>query len=172
MDDPTLCSIDGCDDIAKGRGWCNSHYQRWYRTGHPGSAESKRYGLFNGCSAEGCERAHRTGGYCDMHYRRFKRGVRTDSLKFLTPPTEANPNSYAAVHGRLAAQRGPARDHLCKCGDQASTWAYQHNDPNALTSPGGHPYSTRIFDCYRAMCRSCHGLLDRDLDERLARLDD
>lgn len=27
------CSVDGCASAALVRGWCNLHYQRWYRTG-------------------------------------------------------------------------------------------------------------------------------------------
>lgn len=29
------CSIDGCMRVSAGRGWCNPHYQRWYRFGDP-----------------------------------------------------------------------------------------------------------------------------------------
>jgi len=29
------CSIDGCRDIVKSRGWCNKHYLRWRNTGDP-----------------------------------------------------------------------------------------------------------------------------------------
>ena len=30
-----VCSIEGCDDRHEARGWCNAHYHRWRRTGHP-----------------------------------------------------------------------------------------------------------------------------------------
>jgi hypothetical protein len=29
------CSIDGCNKPARGRGWCASHYRRWYVHGDP-----------------------------------------------------------------------------------------------------------------------------------------
>lgn len=32
-----LCSIEGCDQPARARGWCNCHYQRWQRLGDPNS---------------------------------------------------------------------------------------------------------------------------------------
>jgi hypothetical protein len=29
------CSIVGCKELSKGRGWCGKHYARWKRTGDP-----------------------------------------------------------------------------------------------------------------------------------------
>lgn len=29
------CSIEGCDKPASSRGWCHTHYTRWYRHGDP-----------------------------------------------------------------------------------------------------------------------------------------
>lgn len=30
-----ICSVDGCEDSVRVRGWCNRHYLRWYRHGDP-----------------------------------------------------------------------------------------------------------------------------------------
>jgi hypothetical protein len=29
------CVIEDCDSPVKARGWCNLHYDRWRRSGHP-----------------------------------------------------------------------------------------------------------------------------------------
>ncbi len=29
------CAVDGCTGDIAGRGWCNTHYQRWYHYGDP-----------------------------------------------------------------------------------------------------------------------------------------
>ena len=34
-DVPDGCSIAGCDRPHEARGWCNTHYQRWYHFGDP-----------------------------------------------------------------------------------------------------------------------------------------
>ncbi len=35
MNDPLICSIDGCGKAVKTRGWCNSHYLRVLKYGDP-----------------------------------------------------------------------------------------------------------------------------------------
>ena len=30
-----LCSVEGCGNQARNRGWCGKHYSRWMRTGNP-----------------------------------------------------------------------------------------------------------------------------------------
>lgn len=29
------CSVEGCERVARSRGWCGKHYQRWYNHGDP-----------------------------------------------------------------------------------------------------------------------------------------
>lgn len=33
--DSRICSIEGCEDPAKGRGLCSRHYMRWYHANNP-----------------------------------------------------------------------------------------------------------------------------------------
>ena len=36
------CSVDICDGSVSKRGWCNRHYLRWYRHGHPLAGGTER----------------------------------------------------------------------------------------------------------------------------------
>lgn len=33
MANPRICSVEGCDNPVRGRGWCGKHYMRWYKHG-------------------------------------------------------------------------------------------------------------------------------------------
>lgn len=66
---------------------------------------------------------------------------------------------YRMAHQRVRIARGPACNHMCRCGQQADEWAYDHADPNELRSPEGLPYSLDV-DRYTPMCRPCHRLFD------------
>lgn len=35
----TQCSVEGCEGRPKARGFCNKHWYRWYRHGHPESGQ-------------------------------------------------------------------------------------------------------------------------------------
>jgi hypothetical protein len=69
---PIHCAVDDCLRAVKARGWCNLHYKRWKRNGHPlatyrASADLSP-GEFVVCSAEGCDRSVRGDGRCYHHY--------------------------------------------------------------------------------------------------------
>lgn len=64
------CSIDGCTRPVLARGWCGTHYARWWRLGSP--AEPVRPEKEQ-CPVPGCTRPVRTKGYCGAHYQRVRR---------------------------------------------------------------------------------------------------
>lgn len=67
--------------------------------------------------------------------------------------------SYSTTHRWLSQARGRPSTHACvECGGCAEEWAYDHADPNELTSSKG-PYSPQ-YGHYQPMCRRCHRLFD------------
>lgn len=75
-----------------------------------------------------------------------------------------NPD-YRAAHLRVKHARGPARNYSCEdCGKQATDWAYDHLDVNALT--GQHRDYTVTYSAdpqhYRPLCRPCHRKFDKE----------
>lgn len=67
---PPDCAIEGCGALAKTRGWCGAHYQRWRRFGDPAFAppESRK-----SCRIEGCDGVTNARELCGRHYYRWKR---------------------------------------------------------------------------------------------------
>lgn len=63
-----LCTIHNCTNPQLARAWCDAHYRRWRRHGHPLGGKHYR----TNCSVEGCTNRHSAKGYCDMHYQRVK----------------------------------------------------------------------------------------------------
>jgi hypothetical protein len=63
------CSIDGCNETARKRGWCTRHYERWRRNGDPTAYLRVR----NTCTIEGCNDFVTGRGWCRMHYSRWRR---------------------------------------------------------------------------------------------------
>lgn len=55
-----------------GRGWCNPHYQAWYREQH----RRPSYGVAveRICKFPKCGRKHEARGYCSRHYQQWMRG--------------------------------------------------------------------------------------------------
>lgn len=66
------CSVEGCDRDHFAKSFCNGHWQRVRKHGHP-QAEKPFQGTLVTCSVEGCERWGRVRGYCDSHYYRVKK---------------------------------------------------------------------------------------------------
>lgn len=66
--DKRTCTIEGCADPARARGWCKKHYERWRKHGDPAWVRPQR-----ACSAEGCSDPARSREWCDVHYMRWRR---------------------------------------------------------------------------------------------------
>lgn len=69
-----LCSIDGCENKHRSKGFCNTHYQRFLKHGDPLVVHSHPVG----CKVVGCEKKHKSNGYCSMHASRIYRNDTLD----------------------------------------------------------------------------------------------
>jgi len=65
-----ICSVDGCDQIAKCKDMCLKHYQRQKRNGHTDIAHKRLEGP---CLIDGCNEPIRTRGWCNAHYTRWRK---------------------------------------------------------------------------------------------------
>lgn len=80
-------------------------------------------------------------------------------------PDDTMPIGYRAAHKRVIATRGMASGQACAdCGQQASEWSYQHDDPDEMIAGdyahAGMPYSANA-DHYAPRCRGCHTTFDK-----------
>lgn len=78
--------------------------------------------------------------------------------------------TYSRAHARVRAVRGSASGYICRCGEPAEDWAYQHSaGDEEIRTNGGPPYSLNLDD-YAPMCRACHIQFDTENDiQRQAR---
>lgn len=80
------CSVEECGSTVHARGWCKSHYYRWYRTGYATTEGLTRNppGVRIACSVEGCERDAECRKMCDGHYKRWRMTGETGGPEFKT----------------------------------------------------------------------------------------
>jgi hypothetical protein len=109
-DEPTPCSVEGCNRIAVTRGWCQAHYRRFWRTGvvdadRPIGARAEPAQ----CAAHGCAAIATERGWCHGHYLRWVRlgGIQEER------PLARRVNFDCTVDGceRRAEVRGLCRTH-------------------------------------------------------------
>jgi len=68
------CSVDGCERRAYKRGFCNMHYLRVRKNGHPGGVEPLTDRRPSPCSVDGCDGVVERKGLCVLHDARVRRG--------------------------------------------------------------------------------------------------
>jgi len=133
------------------------------RYGDPGTKpiEARRPGLI--CMMDGCGRRHYGKDLCQKHWQRlYKNG---DPNIVLHGSWRGDDVGYNAVHERLNRSLGPAKSFKCShCGQPASAWAYDHDDPAEKFEQraGGYilAYSTDPAR-YMPLCSPCHKAFDR-----------
>lgn len=65
-----LCTEPGCTDPVKARGWCSTHYQRWWRHGDTTDHRARDPGT---CTEPDCSEPVKARGWCNLHYARYRR---------------------------------------------------------------------------------------------------
>ncbi len=119
------CSIKGCERLAKTRGWCDTHYKRWWKHGDPLAARpiqtvEPRYV----CSIDGCDRKHYSHGWCAAHEHRWE--------KHGDPLADVPLLADRRKHQRCTIA-GCEKEHSARgwCGMHYHRWE-KHGDPNAM----------------------------------------
>ena len=116
------------------------------------------------CAVDDCGGDQYRREFCNKHYRRWMKHGTTDTAI----PTRGSDNhqwvgdnvSYRALHTRLKAARGPAKNHQCvDCDQTASHWTYDNSDPDEKFSKIGTAYSTDLSR-YQPRCIEHHRRLD------------
>lgn len=111
------CSIEGCDDVHFGRGWCRKHYKRWRSHGDP-LAVHRRTQADPECKITDCTKPYRAHGFCAVHYQRWKK----HGDPAIVIVQERSPCSVTACD-RQAASRKLCNAHLKRLQEQGSVLA-------------------------------------------------
>ena len=69
--DPTLCTIDGCENKRSSKLYCQSHFRRFKLYGDP--LALKNHPQSGPCSVSGCKNNAIKKGLCDKHYFRLQK---------------------------------------------------------------------------------------------------
>jgi hypothetical protein len=73
MSEP-ICAISACGKLSRKRGWCYTHYSRWYRHGDPEFFEPRKSRTIGvePCTIDGCDGKLFGRGWCAMHWSRWR----------------------------------------------------------------------------------------------------
>lgn len=170
-----ICSIEGCENPAKTRGWCGKHYQRWSLKGTMDDPPPRvwsfqdiagqRFGALVAVRREGVRWvcACDCGAESVVLPGALKNGnTKSCGCSRRLPRLRRAGAGYSAAHERVGFDRGLALDQICVgCGKPASHWAYDHTDPDEKLTGEGWPYSLNS-EHYQPMCAPCHKRFDLD----------
>lgn len=171
------CDIQGCDSQVLARGLCRKHYKENERRKRGVAPRA----ISGPCAVRGCGDWSTARGLCDRHYQQqayrsnpelWKSRIQASMSKRYAWPKYLAPTpaialtevSYSSAHKRTRLNRGKPTLYACVCGQQASEWAWMHNETEStrtdLVNGWEADYSLNPFD-YMALCHDCHIKLDR-----------
>jgi hypothetical protein len=71
-----ICSVEICNRPADIKGWCSSHYARWFRLGDVmADVPFRRHDPGAVCEHPGCGEPHKSSGLCRRHYKQSLKGI-------------------------------------------------------------------------------------------------
>lgn len=114
-----LCSVEGCEKTAKGRGFCSAHYMSIYRAS-----------VLKSCSIDDCPNKENTGGLCPKHYKRLQTHGDVTVVKTFGPRNK----TVKAIEWLEDAIASAHPDQCCE-------WPFQR-DPKGYPRLGGYPRAT------------------------------
>lgn len=156
---PRPCTVADCtrEATCSSQTLCTVHYKRLARTGSVELPErpGRVYAVAD------CGKPRKTlDGLCGMHHERLRKHGSPEIR--IRGHWTGDAGTYAAVHQRLAAERGRAAEHRCvDCGHRAAQWSYSHANGCGHRESDTGPYSVDLTD-YEPRCVSCHKRFDLD----------
>jgi hypothetical protein len=110
-----MCNEDLCDQAAKTRGRCHTHYVKWLREG----------GLGKHCIEDGCTDWAVARGRCNACYLRWRRANAATTCRFEGCPDGAVLRGWCNKHyHRIRKTGNPAQVQMIRGDDAARFWSY------------------------------------------------
>lgn len=98
----SVCSVDGCGEPHKARGWCNSHYGRFKRGVEVGVPLRERdRSKPDCCIQEGCDSPVKAKRLCHKHYQAF---LRYGYVKYPNRKKQVKPCCVTGCEGVVYSQ--------------------------------------------------------------------
>lgn len=154
---PKICSVKGCEKMAKYCGLCSMHYSRLRKHGDLNAERKKRAT----CKIPGCQELTHGFGYCKKHYGHYKRyGDATYQPVYYMPKTVTKGSTYSSYLSMCQRCNNPNNHNYKNYGGRGikvcDRWSgihgYEHfledmgEKPTRKTKSGRYEYSLDRID--------------------------
>jgi hypothetical protein len=144
MKDSKTCSVDGCEKLARGRGWCHMHWRRWRVNGDPLTTRYSSYG----------SGSLRDDGYRQVYDGSGKKGL--EHRKVMAEIIGRPLTHEEVVHHVDRNPRNNDPSNLVLCADQAEHLKLHMRESTCCRK--GHPWGPENEYWYggKRICRTCN----------------